>query len=49
MVRTGHPYFVEKTLVGEAILGAEYSGHIFFGDKYFGFDDGIYAACRAMR
>lgn len=48
MIRTGHPYFVKKTLLGEAILGAEYSGHVFFADKYFGYDDGIYAACRTL-
>jgi len=48
MIRTGHPYFVKKTLVGDAILGAEYSGHVFFADRYFGYDDGIYAACRTL-
>jgi phosphomannomutase/phosphoglucomutase len=48
MIRTGHPYFVQKTLVGDAILGAEYSGHVFFADRYFGYDDGIYAACRTL-
>jgi phosphomannomutase/phosphoglucomutase len=48
MIRTGHTYFVKKTLTGEAVLGAEYSGHIFFADKYFGYDDGIYAACRTL-
>ena len=32
----------------EAILGAEYSGHMFFADKYFGYDDGVYAACRTL-
>ena len=48
MIRTGHPYFFKKTLVGEAVLGAEYSGHVFFSDRYFGYDDGIYAACRTL-
>jgi phosphomannomutase/phosphoglucomutase len=48
MIRTGHPYFVKKTLIGNAVLGAEYSGHVFFADKYFGYDDGIYAACRTL-
>ncbi len=48
MIRTGHPYFVKRTLIGDAVLGAEYSGHIFFADRYFGYDDGIYAACRTL-
>lgn len=48
MIRTGHPYFVESTLAGEVALGAEYSGHVFFSDRYFGYDDGIYAACRSL-
>jgi phosphomannomutase / phosphoglucomutase len=48
MIRSGHPYFVKRTLTGKAVLGAEYSGHVFFADKYFGYDDGIYAACRTL-
>jgi phosphomannomutase / phosphoglucomutase len=47
MVRTGHTYFVEEMKNG-AKLGGEFSGHIYFGDRYFGFDDGIYGACRAL-
>lgn len=48
MIRTGHPYFVKKTLIGGAVVGAEYSGHVFFADKYYGYDDGMYAACRTL-
>jgi phosphomannomutase len=29
-------------------LGGEISGHLFFGDRWFGFDDGTYAACRLL-
>ncbi len=47
MIRTGHPYFSEEIARG-ALLGGEYSGHIFFGGEYFGFDDGIYAACKVL-
>ena len=33
---------------GEGRLGAEMSGHIFFADRYFGYDDAIYASCRLL-
>jgi phosphomannomutase/phosphoglucomutase len=46
MIRTGHPYFVG--LKDNLAVGAEFSGHVYFYDKYFGFDDGIYAACRLL-
>jgi len=46
--RTGHSYI--KKLMGTegAILGGEMSGHIFFADKWKGFDDGIYASLRLL-
>ncbi len=47
MIRTGHPYFIEAIKRG-ALLGGEYSGHMFFGGEYFGYDDGIYAACKVI-
>ncbi|HSX39893.1 MAG TPA: phosphomannomutase/phosphoglucomutase [Candidatus Saccharimonadales bacterium] len=47
MIRTGHPFFMEEMKKG-ALVGAEYSGHTYFADKYFGFDDGVYAACRVL-
>lgn len=47
IMRTGHPYFTKK-VEHEAILGAEFSGHVYFSDDYFGYDDGIYAACRVL-
>ncbi len=47
MIRTGHPFFVEETGKG-AILGAEFSGHFYFANDYYGFDDGLYAACKVL-
>jgi phosphomannomutase/phosphoglucomutase len=32
----------------KAALGGEMSGHIFFADRYFGYDDAIYASCRLI-
>lgn len=48
LMRTGHPYFVKMVSSGEALLGAEFSGHTYFKDKYLGFDDGVYAASRLL-
>ena len=49
MMRTGRTYFIPKTLQKEADLAAEYSGHFFFADDYYGFDDGLYTACRLIK
>lgn len=46
-IRTGHPYFVNEINNG-AILGAEFSGHTYYAEDYFGFDDGIFAACKLI-
>jgi phosphomannomutase/phosphoglucomutase len=32
----------------EALLAGEMSGHMFFADRYFGYDDAIYASCRLL-
>ena len=46
--RTGHS-FIKKAMIKEkAMLGGEMSGHIFFADKWDGFDDGIYASIRLL-
>lgn len=45
ILRTGHPYFTEE-VENHSVLGAEYSGHVYFSDRYFGYDDGIYASLR---
>ncbi|MFB3079101.1 MAG: phosphomannomutase/phosphoglucomutase, partial [Lysobacterales bacterium] len=44
--RSGHSFMKEKMLETGALLGGEFSGHIFFGERWFGFDDGMYAAAR---
>ncbi|MFA5407411.1 MAG: phosphomannomutase/phosphoglucomutase [Bacilli bacterium] len=47
--RTG-PSYIKKTMKEENILfGGELSGHIFFADEYYGYDDGIYAGLRLLR
>ena len=46
--RTGHS-FIKQTIRKEgAKLGGEMSGHIFFNDKWYGFDDGIYVFLRFL-
>jgi phosphomannomutase/phosphoglucomutase len=44
--KTGHAFMKEKMLETGALLGGEFSGHMFFGERWFGFDDGMYAAGR---
>ena len=48
MWRTGHSLIKEKMKEERAALGGEMSGHIFFADRYFGYDDAIYASCRLI-
>lgn len=43
---TGHSYIKAKMREIHAALAGEMSGHIFFSDNWFGFDDGIYGAAR---
>jgi phosphomannomutase/phosphoglucomutase len=46
--KTGHS-FIKKAIIEEnASLGGEMSGHIFFADRWGGFDDGIYASLRLL-
>ncbi len=44
--KTGHAFMKEKMVETGALLGGEFSGHIFFGERWYGFDDGLYAAAR---
>ncbi len=44
--KTGHAFMKEKMKETGALLGGEFSGHMFFGERWFGFDDGMYAAGR---
>lgn len=48
MGRTGHSLVKSLMKQEHAILAGEMSGHFFFADRYFGYDDGIYAALRVM-
>lgn len=48
MCKTGHGYIKEKMKETNAILGGEMSGHTFFKDRYYGFDDAVYAGCRII-
>lgn len=46
--KTGHSFIETKMKETGALLGGETSGHIFFAERWFGFDDGIYAAARIV-
>ena len=48
MSRTGHSFIKKKISETNAILAGEMSGHIFFNDKWYGFDDGIYSGARIL-
>jgi len=48
MWKTGHSLIKAKMKETRAELAGEMSGHMFFADRYYGFDDALYAACRLM-
>ncbi len=48
MWRTGHSLIKAKMKEVDAVLAGEMSGHMFFKDRYFGFDDGLYASFRLL-
>ncbi len=48
MWKTGHSHIKAKMAETGAPLAGEMSGHIFFADKYYGFDDALYAAVRLL-
>jgi len=48
MWKTGHSLIKEKIKQEKALLAGEMSGHIFFADRWFGFDDAIYASARLV-
>jgi phosphomannomutase / phosphoglucomutase len=48
MWRAGHSLIKSKMKEVKAVLAGEMSGHIFFADRYFGYDDAIYAGCRLI-
>ena len=49
MWKTGHSLVKQKMLELDCKFGGEMSGHIFFADDYFGYDDGIYVAARLLQ
>ena len=48
MWKAGHSLIKAKMKEEKAVLGGEMSGHLFFADRYFGYDDAIYAALRLL-
>jgi phosphomannomutase/phosphoglucomutase len=48
MWKAGHSLIKGKMKEENALLAGEMSGHLFFGDRYFGYDDAIYAAARLI-
>ena len=48
MWKTGHSLIKDKMIELNSKFGGEMSGHLFFADKYFGYDDGIYASLRLV-
>jgi len=49
MWRTGHSLIKAKMKETGALLAGEMSGHLFFADRFFGFDDAAYAGARIMQ
>ena len=48
MCRTGHSYIKAAIKESGALLAGEMSGHVFFKERWFGFDDGLYAGVRLL-
>lgn len=48
MWKTGHSLIKDKMKETGALLAGEMSGHLFFADRYFGYDDAIYASSRLL-
>jgi phosphomannomutase/phosphoglucomutase len=48
MWKAGHSLIKAKMKEEKALLGGEMSGHIFFADRYFGYDDAIYVSLRLL-
>ena len=49
MWKTGHSLIKDKMAETAAVLGGEMSGHVFFKDRWYGFDDALYSAARLLR
>lgn len=48
MWKSGHSHMKAKMQETGALLGGEFSGHIFIQERWYGFDDGLYAAARVL-
>lgn len=48
MAKVGHSLIKAKIKETDAELAGEMSGHIFFNDRFFGFDDALYTTCRVL-
>jgi phosphomannomutase/phosphoglucomutase len=48
MWKTGHSFIKAKMIETGALLGGEMSGHIFFKERWYGFDDGLYTGARLL-
>ena len=48
MWKTGHPQIKQKMQETQAELAGEMSGHFFFKERWYGFDDAMYAGCRLL-
>ncbi|MBI4228580.1 MAG: phosphomannomutase/phosphoglucomutase [Deltaproteobacteria bacterium] len=48
MWKTGHSLIKNKMKLEDAVLAGEMSGHIFFADRYYGYDDALYAGLRLL-
>ncbi|MEX2476275.1 phosphomannomutase/phosphoglucomutase [Marinobacter sp.] len=48
MWKTGHSLMKAKMKQTGALLAGEMSGHVFFGERWYGFDDGLYSAARLL-
>lgn len=48
MWKTGHSFIKARIRQGDVLLAGEMSGHIFFKERWYGFDDGLYAGARLL-
>lgn len=48
MWKTGHSFIKAKLIESQALLAGEMSGHLFFKERWYGFDDGLYAGARLL-
>ena len=48
MTATGHSLMKRKMAETKAVVGGEFSGHIYIAERWYGFDDGLYTAARVL-